>query len=67
MLGGQYPITYHEIFVHRQEKHEDGVTVTVKLVCDKDIIAAAKYSENISESDESADQEPQQSLVILIT
>ena len=29
--------------VHKK-KHEDGVTVTVKLACDKDIVATAEYS-----------------------
>ena len=33
----------------------------------KDIVAAAEYSENFSESDQSAYQEREQSLVILIT
>ena len=33
----------------------------------KDIVAAAEYSENVSESDQFAYQERQQSLVILIT
>ena len=57
-----------QMFVHRQEKkHEDGVTVTVKLARDKDIVAAAEYSESFSESDQSAYQERQQPLVILIT
>ena len=41
--------------------------VTVKLACDKDIVAAAEYSERFSESDQSTYQERQQSLVILIT
>ena len=50
-----------------KKKHEDGVTLTVKLGCDKDIVAAAEYSERFSESDQSTYQEPQQSLVILIT
>ena len=27
-----------QTFVHRQEKHEDGVTVTVKLAYDKELI-----------------------------
>ena len=51
------------------KKHEDGVTVTVKLACGKDIdtVAAAEYSENFCESDQSACQERQQSLMILIT
>ena len=29
-----------QTFVHRQKNHEDCVTVTVKLACDKDIVAA---------------------------
>ena len=33
----------------------------------KDIVVAAEYSENFSESDQSAYQERQQSLAILIT
>ena len=37
--------------------HKDGVTVTVKLACDKDIVASAEYSESFSESDQSAYQE----------
>ena len=49
-----------------KKKYEGGVTVTVKLACDKDIVAA-EYSESFSESDQSAYQERQQSLVILIT
>ena len=40
-----------------KKKHENGVTVTVKLACDKDIVAAAEYSENFSEGDQSAYQE----------
>ena len=48
-----------------KKKHEDGVTVTVKLACDKDIVAAAEYS--FSESDQSAYQGRPQSPVILIT
>ena len=43
-----------------KKKHEDGVTVTVKLARDKDIVAAAEYSESFSESDQSAYQERQQ-------
>ena len=50
-----------------KRKHEDGVMVTVKLTCDKDMAAAAEYSQSFSESDQSAYQERQQSLVILIT
>ena len=48
-----------------KKKHKDGVTVTVKLACD--IVAAAEYSESISENNQSAYQGRQQSLVILIT
>ena len=40
--------------------------VTVKLTFDKDM-AAAEYSQSFFESDQSAYQERQQSLVILIT
>ena len=40
--------------------------VTVTLACDKDIVAA-EYSESFSGYDQSASQELQQSLVILIT
>ena len=50
-----------------KKKHKDCITVTVKLACDKDIVAAAEYSECFSESDQSAYKERQQSLVILIT
>ena len=50
-----------------KKKHEDGVTVTEKLACDKDTVAAAEYSESLFENDQSAYQERQQSLVILIT
>ena len=39
----------------------------VKLACDKDMVAAAEYSKSFSESDQPPYQEPQQSLVILIT
>ena len=49
-----------------KRKHEDGVMVTVKLTFDKDM-AAAEYSQSFFESDQSAYQERQQSLVILIT
>ena len=35
------PENSNQTFVHRQEKHEDGVMVTVKLACDKDKVAAA--------------------------
>ena len=31
-------------------RHEDGVTVTIKLACDNDI-AAAEYGQSVSESD----------------
>ena len=41
--------------------------VTIKLSCDKDIVAAAECSESFSESDQSAIEKRQQSLVILIT
>ena len=37
-----------------EKKHEDSVTVAVKFACDKDKVAAAEYSENFSESDQSA-------------
>ena len=43
-----------------KKKHEDGVTVTVKLACDKDTVVPAKYSESFSESDQSTYQERQQ-------
>ena len=36
-----------------KKKHEDGVTVTVKLECDKDRVAA-EYGESFSEGDQSA-------------
>ena len=49
-----------------KKKHKGGVTVTKKLACDKHIVAA-KYSEGFSEYDQSAYQERQQSLVIVIT
>ena len=42
-----------------KKKLEDGVTVTVKLACDKDIVAAAAYSECFSESDQSAYEQRQ--------
>ena len=45
-------------FIDRK-KHKDGVTVTVNLACDKDIVAAAEYNESFSESDQSAYQEHQ--------
>ena len=53
-----------------KRKHEDDVTVTVKLACDKDIAAAecpTEYSQSFSESVYSVSQECQQSLLILIT
>ena len=50
-----------------KKKQEDSVRVNVKLGCDKDIVGAAEHSESFSESDQSAYQERQQSLVILIT
>ena len=50
-----------------KKKHEDGVTVTEKLAFDKDTEVAAEYSESLFENDQSAYQERQQSLVILIT
>ena len=37
-----------------RKNKKDGVTVTVKFACDKDIIAVAEYSESFSESDHSA-------------
>ena len=40
-----------------KKKHKDGITVTVKLACDKDIAAAAEYSEMLSETKKSAYQE----------
>ena len=52
--------------VIESKKHEDDVTAGVKLACDKDI-GAAEYSQSFSESDKSAYQERQHSLVILIT
>ena len=53
------------LFIEKK-KHEDGVTVTMKLICDKGRVAA-EYSESLSGCDQSAYQERQQSLVILIT
>ena len=29
-----------QVFDHRQKKHKDCVTVTVKLACDKDLVVA---------------------------
>ena len=56
-----------QFFVHFHSSNtKNRITVTIKLVCDKDI-AAAEYSQSISESDLSAYQERRQSLVILIT
>ena len=49
-----------------KKKHEVGVTVTIKLACDRDIVAA-EYSESFSEYDQSAYQELQQSLLLLTT
>ena len=48
-----------------KKKHKSGITVTVKMACDKDIVAG-EYNESFSEYDQSAYQECQQSLVILI-
>ena len=45
-----------------KKKHNDSVTVTVKLACG--IVAAAEYS--VSFSDQSGCQERQQPLVILV-
>ena len=36
-----------------KKKHEDGVTATIKLACDKDTVAVVEYSESFSESDHS--------------
>ena len=47
-----------------KKKCKDGVMVTVKLACDKDIVAAAEYRKSFCESDQSAYQERQQSLMI---
>ena len=49
-----------------KKKREGDVKVTVKLACDKDI-EVAESSESFSEYDQSAYEERQQSLVILIT
>ena len=50
-----------------KKTHEDVVAITVKLACDKDIVAG-EYSKRFSEYDQPAYQERrQQSLVILIT
>ena len=40
-----------------KKKHEDGVTVIVRFAYDKDMLAAAEYSEIFSETDQSAYQE----------
>ena len=56
-----------QIFVHRQEKTRRWLHGYHKIGMYKDISAAAEYSENFSENDQSAYQEQQQSLVILIT
>ena len=55
-----------QIFVHRQGKTQR-FTVTVKLACGKEIVAAAEYSKSFCENDQCAYQERQQSLMILIT
>ena len=53
------------MFVHiDKKKDKDGVTFTVKLACGKDTIAAAEYRKSFRESDQSADQGRQQSLMI---
>ena len=56
-----------QIFVHRQEKTRRWCHGYRKIGMYKDIVAAAEHSENFSENDQSAYQERQQSLVILIT
>ena len=56
-----------QIFVHRQEKIRIWCHSYRKIGMFKDIVAAAEYSENFSESYQSASQKRQQSLVILIT
>ena len=48
-----------------KKKHEDSVTVTVKLACDKVIVVAAEYSKSFSESNQSTYQERQQSWFLL--
>ena len=60
------PEKLKHIFVHRQEKTRRLRNGYRKIGMYKNI-AAAEYSENFSESDQSAYQERQQSLVILIT
>ena len=52
-----HPEKSKQTFAHKQEKQKDSLTVTVKLACDKDIVAAAEYSEIFSESGQSAYQE----------
>ena len=53
----QYGPCFQTIFLHLmtmfidKKKHENGVTVTVKLTCDKDIVAAADYTESFSGND----------------
>ena len=49
-------------FIDRKN-HKDAVTVTIKLTCAKDIVAVAKYRKSIFESDQSAYQERQQSIM----
>ena len=39
-----------------KNKHEHGVRVSVKLACDKGIVAPAEYSKSFSKSDQSAYQ-----------
>ena len=56
-----------QIFVYRQEKTRRWRHGYRKICMYKDIVTAAEYSENFSESDQSAYQKRQQSLVILIT
>ena len=48
-----------------KKKHEDSVTVTVKLAYDKVIVVAAEYSKSFSESNQSTYQERQQSWFLL--
>ena len=36
-----------------KKKQKDGVTITVKLACYKDIVAASEYSKSFSENDQS--------------
>ena len=55
-----------QISVHGQEKTRTWRHGYRKIGMYKDLVAA-EYSENFSESDQSAYQERQQSLVILIT